>query len=94
MCQDDDCLDLPFEYGEYVTAITLSVNDDLSGSITQVVTYGEVVETDSENVSVVNEGENNYKIAVGDDSDSLNCTLDRSELNCSYTDASWEFKKQ
>ena len=63
ICQDgDDCLDLPLEEDGYTISLTLSVDEDLSGTLSQLETYGDESNTDSENLSVGRRGSCNHVI--------------------------------
>ena len=95
ICQDgDDCFDLPFEEDGYTITLTLSVDEDLSGTLSQLETYGDESNTDSENLSVENEGGNSYKITFEGDPETMTCTLDGKNLDCAYPTMSMRFTKQ
>ena len=95
ICQDgNDCFDLPFEGDGYTVALTLSVDEDLSGTFSTIETYGDESDTDSERFSAENEGGNSYKITFEGDPDLMTCTLDGKSLDCEYPAMSVSFTKQ
>ena len=95
VCQDgNDCFDLPVEEDGYTVTLNLSVDEDLSGTLSQIETYGDESDIDSENLSVENEGGNSYKITLEETSDTMNCTLAGKNLDCEFPTMSLSFAKQ
>ena len=85
---------MPYENNGYMTSISLQINEDLSGNWTQRLGYADNVDSDSTAVNVVSEGGKQYKINFEEDTTSLDCGLDSSELDCTYSAVRFSFAKQ
>lgn len=93
-CQEGYCLDMPYENNGYMTSISLQISEDLAGNWTQRLGYADNVDSDSTVINVVSEGGNQYKINFEEDTTSLDCGLDSSELDCTYSAIRFSFAKQ
>ena len=94
MCQDSDCVQLPLEMYGYTSTVSMTIESDLSGTITQSVTYADEVDSNEDAITVTNEGGKSYKITSGGEEDALSCSLDATELECSLDGTTWTFEKQ
>ena len=92
LCTSEMCIDLPGALGYYELEANMSINSDLTGTMTQVISDEYQTETYNWSLTVESLGSNAYKINNTDEDVSLNCNLDSALLDCNSEDEGYDYQ--